>query len=168
MRFFSLAGLLLPCLTVCLFLCINDPATMPAPPHRLNNALVLICVGLTTFLASHLVLDELATFIGDVNADAQRGRGGGGGGGGGGGPGNGTGVGVSADPAWDEGTSLAAAGGMAAFVSLAVALTVGLKAGARARRGGVGICGSTGTAHAQHMHSTYGSAAGGKPKALDG
>lgn len=157
---FIIAGLLLPCLTVCLFLCINDPFTMPAPPRRLNNALVLICVALTTFLASHLVLDELATFIGDVEADGQRGSGSGGGGGAGNGAGNGTGAGVSGNLAWDEDTSLVAAGGMAAIVSIAVVLTVVLKARARARRGSASISGST--------YGSAGSTAGGRPKALDG
>ena len=127
---------------------------MPAPPRRLNNALVLICVGLTTFLAAHLVLDELATFIGDVKADGQRGSGSGGGSG----AGNGTGAGVSGNLAWDEGTSLVAAGGMAAFVSITMVLTVVLKA--RARRGSASISSS--------KYGSAGSAVGGRPKALDG
>lgn len=57
-------GLLLPCLAVCLFICLNDPILMPNPSSALDNIAMLICVFVTMFLAFHLVLDELSGITG--------------------------------------------------------------------------------------------------------
>jgi len=46
-------GLLLPCLTVCLFMCLNDPLLMPNPSSTLDNVVMLFCVFVTMFLVSH-------------------------------------------------------------------------------------------------------------------
>lgn len=56
-------GLLLPCLAVCLFLCLNDADIMTVQPTTLKNAVVLLCVTITSFLAVHLVLDELSRAV---------------------------------------------------------------------------------------------------------
>ena len=54
------------CLTVCLFLCTNDKSIMPDQPTLLKNGVMLFCVTITSFLAVHLVLDELSHLAGCV------------------------------------------------------------------------------------------------------
>lgn len=56
-------GLLLPCLAVCLFLCLNDADIMHVQPTLFKNAVMLLCVTITSFLAFHLVLDELSRAV---------------------------------------------------------------------------------------------------------
>lgn len=53
-------GLLLPAITVCLYVCRNATDLVPVPPGLLNNVLLLICVFVTLFLAFHLIMDELS------------------------------------------------------------------------------------------------------------
>ena len=55
-------GLLLPIISICLALCINDETIVAAPPSVLGNILLMAVVYVTLFLAFHLIADEVATF----------------------------------------------------------------------------------------------------------
>jgi manganese transport protein len=70
-------GLLLPFVATSLFLCLNDPAIMPRPVLVRDNVLMLVCVGITIFLASYLVLDQISLLVAgrleteDINEDGE-------------------------------------------------------------------------------------------------
>ena len=69
-------GFLLPCLTVCLFLCLNDTNVMPAAvaPTVVENVVLLFCVTFTIFLAGHLLLEEAAKILGSGDSTVPRGN----------------------------------------------------------------------------------------------
>lgn len=91
-----IGGLLLPCVSMCLFICLNDPVIVTTAPTALGNVPMMFCVFVTTFLACHLVLDELSAMIGGHQGD-------------------------SGDRAWDGGASISISG---AFSTVASAVLV--------------------------------------------
>merc|ERR1712106_47020 len=55
-----LNGLLLPLLSICLLLCINDPRFMSSSPQKqLDNVLLITTVTTTMFLASNVIIQKL-------------------------------------------------------------------------------------------------------------
>eukprot|EP00040_Diaphanoeca_grandis_P032194 m.194656 g.194656 ORF g.194656 m.194656 type:complete len:711 (+) comp32539_c0_seq1:146-2278(+) len=65
-----IGGLLLPWVTICLFLCLNDTSILPTGTSALDNVGVLSCVFITIFLAGEMIVGTLAMGIGgDHGAD---------------------------------------------------------------------------------------------------
>lgn len=62
----------MPCACMCLCPVPRFQVIVPTVPTALGNVPMMFCVFVTTFLACHLVLDELSAVIGGHQGDSVR------------------------------------------------------------------------------------------------